>query len=60
MCYYAKEGDVWLMSIMGFDVIYNSIEHAHVLHYDVKPFMGVHDVKSNVNVNMHDGVQYMI
>ena len=27
MCCYAKEGDIWLMNIMGLDVIYNIVGH---------------------------------
>ena len=74
MCCHAKKGDVWLMSIMGFDVIRDIIEHidkcepkgylyvikhVHALRYDMKPTMGVHDIKSIVNVNVHDNALYM-
>ena len=48
------------MSIMSFDIIYDIvehinrckskgyfyfIEHVHMLHYDMKPFIWVHDIK---------------
>ena len=62
-----------MINVMSLDVIYHIvehidkcepkgylyfIEHVHVLHYDMEPSMGIHVLKSNVNV--HGGARYII
>ena len=45
MCCHTKEGDVWLMSIKGYDIAYDIVEHIELKGY-LYFIEHVHDVKN--------------